>query len=208
METPEIMAQRLIDQLNAAKPVYNQKVRDASTLVEKLKLQIEKQEKTSAELETTITALLAQGGEKNEQLAASALQQKKTLDASTTASKEQAAIAAKTLDGIKEERARFFAEREEMLAKINAGLTKAKAAEIKKQMAELKGGFQVGDIADNMGRFEDAVNDKVAGANGAEDSVNSNPDEIIKKAKDQLRDKDVQDEIARRKAEIASKSGK
>ena len=44
METPEVMAQRIIDQLNAQKPVYNRKVQEASTLVEKLRLQIEKQE--------------------------------------------------------------------------------------------------------------------------------------------------------------------
>ena len=36
----------------------------------------------------------------------------------------------KTLVSIKEERASFFSEREEMLAKVQAGLTKAKSAEI------------------------------------------------------------------------------
>jgi phage shock protein A len=209
METPEILAQRMIDQLNAAKPVYNQKVADAASLVEKLKIQIEKQQKTSKELDTTITAILSDSNPDNDHLAAVMIKQKSALDASTAATQEQAAIAAKTLEGIKEERARFFAEREEALAKIQAGLTKAKAAEVQKQMAELKGGFKVGDIGDNMGRFEDAVNDKVSDAKGHQDAVDSNPEEIIKKAKESMRDQEVQDELKRRRDEIAkNKAGK
>ncbi|MDX6769354.1 MAG: hypothetical protein SF051_07465, partial [Elusimicrobiota bacterium] len=58
-ETPEVLAQRILDQLNAAKPVYNRKVQEASTLVEKLKLQIDGEKAKVADLETSITALLS-----------------------------------------------------------------------------------------------------------------------------------------------------
>ncbi|MCM2305083.1 MAG: hypothetical protein NDJ72_10300, partial [Elusimicrobia bacterium] len=209
METPEVMAQRIIDQLNAQKPVYNRKVQEASTLVEKLRLQIEKQEAQSADLDKSVTAILSDSDPLNDVMAESLLNQKKTVDASTAMTKEQLAISEKTLVSIKEERASFFSEREEMLAKIQAGLTKAKAAEIQKQIAELKGGFQVGDLKDNMDRFEDAVNDKVADAKGTVDSVDSNPDQILKKAKDSLKNQEVQDEIAKRKAAIeAAKKAK
>jgi len=202
METPEVMAQRIIDQLNAQKPVYNRKVQEASTLVEKLRLQIEKQEAQSAELDRSVTAILSDSDPLNDVMAESLLNQKKTVDASTAMTQEQLTISEKTLISIKEERASFFSEREEMLAKIQAGLTKSKSAEIQKQIAELKGGFQVGDLKDNMDRFEDAVNDKVADAKGTVDSVESNPDQILKKAKDSLKNQEVQDEIAKRKAAI------
>ena len=202
LETPEVMAQRIIDQLNAQKPVYNRKVQEASTLVEKLRLQIEKQTAQSADLDRSVTALLSDSDPLNDVMAESLLNQKKTVDASTAMTQEQLTISEKTLVSIKEERASFFSEREEMLAKIQAGLTKAKSAEIQKQIAELKGGFQVGDLKDNMDRFEDAVNDKVADAKGTVDSVESNPDQILKKAKDSLKNQEVQDEIAKRKAAI------
>ncbi|UPT73756.1 MAG: PspA/IM30 family protein [Elusimicrobiota bacterium] len=209
LETPEVMAQRIIDQLNAQKPVYNRKVQEASTLVEKLRLQIEKQSAQSAELDRSVTAILSDSDPLNDVMAESLLNQKKTVDASTAMTKEQLTISEQTLVSIKEERARFFGEREEMLAKIQAGLTKSKSAEIQKQIAELKGGFQVGDLKDNMDRFEDAVNDKVADAKGTVDSVESNPDEILKKAKDSLKNAEVQDEIAKRKAAIeAAKKAK
>ena len=202
METPEVMAQRIIDQLNAAKPVYNRKVQEASTLVEKLKLQVESESAKVAELERGITALLSDSDEANDVLASGMINQQKTLAASVAASQEQIGLAEKTLEGIKEERARFFSEREETIAKIQAGLTKAAAADIQKQIAELKGGFQVGDLKDNMDRFEDAVNDKVADAKGTVDSVESNPDQILKKAKDSLKTQEIKDELARRKAAI------
>ncbi len=202
METPEVMAQRIIDQLNSQKPVYNRKVQEASTLVEKLRLQIEKQEAQSADLDKSVTAILSDSDPLNDVMAESLLNQKKTVDASTLMTKEQLTISEKTLVSIKEERASFFSEREEMLAKIQAGLTKSKSAEIQKQIAELKGGFQVGDLKDNMDKFEDAVNDKVADAKGTVDSVESNPDQILKKAKDSLKNAEVNDEIAKRKAAI------
>ena len=101
---------------------------------------------------------------------------------------------------IKEERA-LLLQREET-SPIQAGLTKSKSAEIQKQIAELKGGFQVGDLKDNMDKFEDAVNDKVADAKGTVDSVESNPDQILKKAKDSLKSQEIKDELARRKAAI------
>ncbi len=209
LETPEIMAQRIIDQLNSQKPVYNRKVQEASTLVEKLRLQIEKQTAQSAELDRSVTALLSDSDPLNDVMAESLLNQKKTVDTSTTMTSEQLALSEKTLVSIKEERVSFFSEREEMLAKIQAGLTKSKSAEIQKQIAELKGGFQVGDLKDNMDRFDDAVNDKVADAKGTVDSVESNPDQILKKAKDSLKNAEVQDEIAKRKAAIeAAKKGK
>jgi len=209
METPEVMAQRIIDQLNAQKPVYNRKVQEASTLVEKLRLQIEKQSAQSAELDRSVTAILSDSDPLNDVMAESLLNQKKTVDASTAMTQEQLTLSEKTLVDIKEERARFFSEREEMLAKIQAGLTKSAAADIQKQIAELKGGFQVGDLKDNMDRFEDAVNDKVADAKGTVDSVESNPDQILKKAKDSLKNAEVQDEIAKRKAAIeAAKKAK
>jgi phage shock protein A len=209
METPEVMAQRIIDQLNAQKPVYNRKVQEASTLVEKLRLQIEKQEAQSAELDRSVTAILSDSDPLNDVMAESLLNQKKTVDASTVLTKEQLVLSEKTLADIKEERARFFSEREEMLAKIQAGLTKSKSAEIQKQIAELKGGFQIGDLKDNMDKFEDAVNDKVADAKGTADSVESNPDQVLKKAKDALKNQEVQDEIAKRKAAIeAAKKAK
>ncbi|MEQ1920620.1 MAG: hypothetical protein ABL955_15635, partial [Elusimicrobiota bacterium] len=202
METPAVMAQRIIDQLNAQKPVYNRKVQEASTLVEKLRLQIEKQSAQSADLDKSVTAILSDSDPLNDVMAESLLNQKKTVDASTAMTQEQLAISEKTLVSIKEERASFFSEREEMLAKIQAGLTKSAAADIQKQIAELKGGFQVGDLKDNMDRFEDAVNDKVADAKGTVDSVESNPDQILKKAKDSLKNAEVNDEIAKRKAAI------
>jgi phage shock protein A len=202
LETPEVMAQRIIDQLNSQKPVYNRKVQEASTLVEKLRLQIEKQTAQSAELDKSVTAILSDSDPLNDVMAESLLNQKKTVDASTAMTKEQLEISEKTLVSIKEERASFFSEREEMLAKIQAGLTKSKSAEIQKQIAELKGGFQVGDLKDNMDKFEDAVNDKIADAKGTTDSVDSNPDQILKKAKDSLKNSEVNDEIAKRKAAI------
>src|SRR5262249_13817004 len=93
METPEVMAQRIIDQLNAQKPVYNRKVQEASTLVEKLRLQIEKQEAQSAELDRSVTAILSDSDPNNDVMAESLLNQKKTVDASTTMTKEQLGIA-------------------------------------------------------------------------------------------------------------------
>ncbi len=209
METPEVMAQRIIDQLNAQKPVYNRKVQEASTLVEKLRLQIEKQTAQSQELDRSVTAILSDSDPLNDVMAESLLNQKKTVDSSTAMTSEQLTISEKTLVSIKEERASFFSEREEMLAKIQAGLTKSKSAEIQKQIAELKGGFAIGDLKDNMDRFEDAVNDKVADAKGTVDSVESNPDQILKKAKDSLKNAEVQDELAKRKAAIeAAKKAK
>ncbi|MEQ1919839.1 MAG: PspA/IM30 family protein, partial [Elusimicrobiota bacterium] len=202
METPAVMAQRIIDQLNAAKPVYNQKVAEASTLVEKLKLQVEGETKKVAELEQGITALLSDSDASNDIMASGMINQQKTLTASIAASQEQIGLAEKTLVSIKEERARFFSEREETMAKIQAGLTKSAAADIQKQIAELKGGFQIGDLKDNLDKFEDAVNDKVADAKGTVDSVESNPDQILKKAKDSLKSQEIKDELARRKAAI------
>ncbi|MBI2386418.1 MAG: hypothetical protein HYV14_10440, partial [Elusimicrobia bacterium] len=202
LETPEVMAQRIIDQLNAAKPVYNRKVQEASTLVEKLKLQVEGETKKVAELEQGITALLSDSDPANDIMASGMINQQKTLAASIAASQEQIVLAEATLVSIKDERARFFSEREETIAKIQAGLTKSAAADIQKQIAELKGGFQVGDLKDNMDKFEDAVNDKVADAKGTVDSVESNPDQILKKAKDSLKSQEIKDELARRKAAI------
>jgi phage shock protein A len=207
-ETPEVIAQRIIDQLNAAKPEYNRKVQEASTLVEQLRLQIQSQKEKSAELDANVTAILSDSDPNNDLMAATLINQKKVIDASTTASEDQLKLSEATLQNIKDERARFFAEREETIARINAKLTVSKQAEITQKMAELRGGFDIGSLKDNLDRLDQAVNDKVAGAAGAKDSLDSNPDEILRRAKDSVRNSEVNEEIERRKREIAEKKAK
>ncbi|TPW17829.1 MAG: hypothetical protein FD126_3568 [Elusimicrobia bacterium] len=158
------MAQRIVDQLNAAKPEYNRKVQTASTMVEKLRLQIRDQKAKSAELQKSIDAILTDSDPANDDMALGLINTRKAVDASTASTVEQLELGEKTLTAIKQERARFFAEREETLAKIQAGLTRAEQASIQKEMAELRGGFQVGDLKDNIDRFEDAVREKEAEA--------------------------------------------
>jgi phage shock protein A len=204
-ETPEVVAQRIIDQLNAAKPEYNRKVQQASTLTEKIAIQLRDEKAKVAELESTINALLTDKDDSNDHLAAGMIAAQKNLQGSVTANAEQLKLAQGNLEEIKAERTRFFQEREEMLAKINAQLTRAKSAEIQKAMADLKGGFEVGSVKDSMDRLNDIVNEKEAEAKGSKDAAESNPDEIIKKAKESVRNSEVLEEIARRKAEIAKK---
>jgi phage shock protein A len=206
-ETPEILAQRIVDQLNGAKPEYNNKVAQASTLVERLRQQIATESAKVAELETTITAILSDNDVSNDHMAAGLIGQQKILEASIAASKDQLGHAEESLAGIKESRSRFFGEREETLAKVNASLTQVKSAEIQKQMAELKGGFKIGDLGDNVARFQGAVNERVAAAKGTVDSVESNPEQILANAKASLKSSAVQDELAKRKAAIAAAKG-
>ena len=202
LETPEVVAQRVIDQLNAAKPVYNRKVQDASTLVEKIKLQIASEQAKVAELEKGITALLSDSDPSNDVMAGGLINQQKILNASIAATQEQLVLSEKALASIKEERARFFAEREETIAKIKAGLNRSAAADVEKKLAELKGGFQVEELKGALDEFEKKVGEKQAEAKGATDSANSNPDEILKKAKDSLKNQELKEEIARRKAAL------
>ena len=122
------------------------------------------------------------------------------LDATTAAAVQQAAIKEELLlltCGPNGNVVRIIPALNVTSDEIQAGLTKSAAADIQKQIAELKGGFQVGDLKDNMDKFEDAVNDKVADAKGTVDSVESNPDQILKKAKDSLKSQEIKDELAR-----------
>jgi phage shock protein A len=202
---PELIAQRVIDELNAAKPEYAKRVAQASSLVKKIEIQIRNEKAKHAELEKTITALLSDDNEENDVYAATMLQQQKTLESSIKSSEEQFEIGKNSVAEIKADRARFFMEREQMLAEINAMLARNKQAEMKKKMAELKGSFDSTDLRGNMDRLKDIVDENEADAAGMKDSVDSNPDEIIRKAKDDLMSAEVKSELARRKAAIKAK---
>ncbi|MBI3299387.1 MAG: PspA/IM30 family protein [Elusimicrobia bacterium] len=206
LETPQNMAQRIVDQLNAAKPEYNRKVQQASTLTEKLRLQIAAEKGKVAELQKGIDAILTDSDPKNDDMALGMINTRKAVEGSIAASAVQLELAEKTLIDIKADRARFFAEREETLAKVQAGLTRAEQAKVQKEMAELRGGFQVSDLQDNIGRFEDAVRDQEAGAKGTKDAADTNPDEVLRKAKDEFRNREAREELERRKKELAGKA--
>ncbi|TPW18866.1 MAG: hypothetical protein FD126_3258, partial [Elusimicrobia bacterium] len=176
-ETPEVLAQRIIDQLNDAKPVFNQKVAEASTLVEKLRIQVKNDEAKAKELDKTITAVLSDNDPYNDGLATGLQQSLNTVNAGLVQNREQVALAEKGLDNIKAERVRFFNEREAMIAEVNAQLSRNKQAEISKKLAELKGGFELGSIKDNLDKLKGRVDDRVADAAGKADSVASSPEE-------------------------------
>jgi phage shock protein A len=202
-ETPQVLAQRIVDQLNAAKPEYNRKVQQASTLVSKIELQIKDEREKAAKEGRSADALIAKG---HDDLAAVHLKNQKSIEASIATNEEQLKLAKQGLEDVKAERTRFYRDREATLAKIQSQLNREQNAAITKQMAELKGGFDITDVSNEMDRLNQLVNDKEAEARGTRDAVESSPEELLRKAEESIVDDEVQAEIARRKAELAKKA--
>lgn len=121
-ETPEAMTRRVIDQLNAQKPVYNRKVQAALALVETFRRKISSKEARIANYEKILTAVRADSNPPSGSLEARMIERLKTLRVSVPSAKEYLILAEKALQAVQEERARFIADRKGVLAKIQADL--------------------------------------------------------------------------------------
>jgi hypothetical protein len=206
--SPGMLARRLLEQLGAAMPVYNDKVRNAATLVEKLRRQIAVEEALIAGFDRGITTLLADSDPANDYQAAGLLNSKAALAASVAASREQLALAEKVLGSVEGESARFFSEREKALINIQSGLTNARSAAIRKQLVELNAGFQAvgldrfsgADVAAADSLRAQQIDDEFARRKAAVDL-------LLNKAKDSLRTPQITEELALRKAAINKEKG-
>jgi hypothetical protein len=141
LETPEVLAQRVVDQLDQAKRDYAKQLRDAATLVARLKIQVESQKADSAKLDQAANILLSDNDPTNDLRAAGILNQKKALDASTAATQEQVALAEKQVQDLVIGRQSFMAERAVILAKIAANMPAAKAAELNARISAIDAQF-------------------------------------------------------------------
>lgn len=194
------IAANIISELNNALPKMNESAAEIGKTVHLLKIQVDEDTKKSAALEAKATQAYksgkdAQGDEY--------LKQKALVDASLAATSEQYAQAKKNQEWALKQVKDFYYERQAKLQEIQNMLSRDEMATMSRRMNELKGQFKIGDIAGQMDKLKEVVNDNEASAKGQQDVIDASGDTLDKEIEDDMRNDAIAAERERIKAKIA-----
>ncbi len=109
-----------------------------------------------------------------------------------------------TLDGMekdllvaKKTQTEKYYETQAQITNLHSKASRAKMAQMKDRMAELKGNFKVADSKESIDRLEQHVREMEARAEGKQGAADNDPTNAVKDADQELRDQEAQAELDR-----------
>lgn len=204
-ERPEIIAQRMVDELETQGPVFTRNIQEAATIVQKLRIQVRDADADIAKKQASIDALVTTG---KTEFAVGLEAQNELLRQQNVANREQLALAEQGLEKTKQDQVRFFQDRQEMLGKVEGQLARSRRVELQKKMADIRlKHYDIGGLDSQYKRLQDAVNEQEAGAVGAQVAVEANPEEQVRQAMRDTGNDEARKRLEARQAELAKRQG-
>lgn len=209
-KSPEYQAYLMKAKLAAAEKQYQKTVYDASYAYHLKEIEIDQAKQASDKLAGQIATLLSPrpNGDapsaQNEHDAAVLVGQKRVVDLGMIAGLKALNVAKQALDAAIEQRATVFADATEKMIGIKEGLTEAEIGDLKARVAMVEQDVIQG-LNETSERFKAAVAAHIAAGQAASDVAAGNPAVEIAQAEQHARSISTADEVARIKAQLASK---
>lgn len=162
-ENPELLLRQYIDDMRAQIPRLNAQVAEVVKHEKMLEMQVERKRQTVAQLEPRVEAAVKMGPEKKE-LA------KRLIVSLQTAQRELAELEAQ-LERAREASQQMMRQRtayeqriKRQIEEAKLQLSRAKRAEVEKQIASTMAAFEVGDQTDTLERVTERIDEELARA--------------------------------------------
>ncbi len=205
METPEVMAERLTQQLNEEEARYDVIVEEAATEVARIQGSIEALNKQAAELQGDVDAVITDSDDANNGAAAVPQRKLDVVKQSIATAEASLKAAQASFEDARQERSRFDATKAGKIAELQARLSDVERARFDSKLAELKKQNTSGDRQKTEDRFERAAQDEIAKGKGAKTAVDTDPNEIVRKARAAADERAAREAIEKRKEELKGK---
>ncbi len=162
-ENPELLLRQYIDDMRAQMPRLNAQVAEVIKHEKMLEMEIERKRQTVAALEPRVEAAVKMGAEKKE-LAKRLIASLQTAKMELQGLEEQLARAHEASQQMLRQRSAYEQRINSQIEEAKRQLSRAKQAEVEKQIASTMAAFEVGDQADTLDRVTERIDEEMARA--------------------------------------------
>ncbi len=162
-ENPELLLRQYIDDMRAQMPRLNAQVAEVIKHEKMLEMEIERKRQTVAALEPRVEAAVKMGEEKKE-LAKRLIASLQTAKMELAGLEEQLARAHDASQQMLRQRSAYEQRINSQIEEAKRQLSRAKQAEVEKQIASTMASFEVGGQADTLDRVTERIDEEMARA--------------------------------------------
>ena len=162
-ENPELLLRQYIDDMRAQMPRLNAQVAEVIKHEKMLEMEIERKRQTVAALEPRVEAAVKMGEEKKE-IAKRLIASLQTAKMQLAGLEEQLARAHEASQQMLRQRSAYEQRIGSQIEEAKRQLSRAKQAEVEKQIASTMAAFEVGDQADTLDRVTERIDEEMARA--------------------------------------------
>lgn len=211
LETPEVLAQQLLNTLAAAEKTQRQAVYDAALEYRTIEGRLDAARAEAKKAEDKVNRLLKPRVDgkpisaEDEAAAKLFIADLRLAELTVAGNLEQLAVALGQRELAIKRRAEIFADRAEALVAVRSGLSKAQLAALRGSLAQAEQEYESG-VAELTREFEAKVADAVAAGQASQDAADSDPLAIKRRAERRMSEETVDAELERRKAALSAGS--
>ncbi|MGD9497652.1 MAG: PspA/IM30 family protein [Armatimonadota bacterium] len=162
-ENPELLLRQYIDDMRAQMPRLNAQVAEVIKHEKMLEMQVERKQQTVAALEPRVEAAVKMGPEKKD-LAKRLIASLQTARTELQGLEEQLGRAREASQQMLRQRAAYEQRIGQQIEEAKRQLSRAKQAEVEKQIASTMAAFEVGDQVDTLERVTERIDEDLARA--------------------------------------------
>ena len=163
MENPEMLLRQYIDDMRSTMPKLNAQVAEVVKHEKQLEMDVERKRQQVADLEPKVEMAVKMGDEKKD-LAKRLIGSLQTAKAELADLEGQLERAKTNSDQMMRQRAAYESRIKRQIEEAKRQLSRAKRAEVEKQIASTMASFEVGDQSDTLERMTEKIDEDLAQA--------------------------------------------
>jgi phage shock protein A len=191
MENPEMLLRQYIDDMRSTMPKLNAQVAEVVKHEKRLEMEVERKRQQVADLEPKVEMAVKLGEEKKDlaKRLIGSLQQAKSELADL---EEQLERARTNSEQMMRQRAAYESRIKRQIEEAKRQLSRAKRAEVEKQIASTMASFEVGDQSDTLERMTDKIDDELAQARARQEVASETMDSQMQELEMDVADQEAE----------------
>lgn len=175
MENPEMLLRQYIDDMRSTMPRLNAQVAEVVKHEKQLEMDVERRRQQVADLEPKVEMAVKMGEEKKD-LAKRLIGSLQTAKAELADLEQQLERAKQNSDQMMRQRAAYESRIKRQIDEAKRQLSRAKRAEVEKQIASTMASFEVGDQSDTLERMTEKIDEDLARAQARQEVASQTMD--------------------------------
>jgi phage shock protein A len=191
MENPEMLLRQYIDDMRSTMPKLNAQVAEVVKHEKRLQMEVERKRQQVADLEPKVEMAVKLGEEKKD-LAKRLIGSLQQAKAELADLEEQLARARTNSEQMMRQRAAYESRIKRQIEEAKRQLSRAKRAEVEKQIASTMASFEVGDQSDTLERMTDKIDDELAQARARQEVASETMDSQMQELEMDVADQEAE----------------
>jgi phage shock protein A len=191
MENPEMLLRQYIDDMRSTMPKLNAQVAEVVKHEKRLEMEVERKRQQVADLEPKVEMAVKLGEEKKD-LAKRLIGSLQQAKAELADLEEQLERARTNSEQMMRQRAAYESRIKRQIEEAKRQLSRAKRAEVEKQIASTMASFEVGDQSDTLERMTDKIDDDLAQARARQEVASETMDSQMQELEMDVADQEAE----------------